>query len=210
MKLIKKYLPISEYSKIEYEQYGLKQKNHIVLHHTVSSGEKGVYEWWCNDGKKVATAYVVDKDGTIYEYFDPKYWSYHLGGKAAKCHNINSIGIEIANEGALIKSDDNYYWFSRKNKYKGKVFEYEWRGIKYWAEYTTEQFEAVTQLINYLCNKFNIPKTVYEKYDFNFDLLKNFRGIISHCNVRKDKTDISPAFNLALLKQLIEQGDSNA
>ena len=30
MKLIKKYLPISEYSKIEYEQYGLKQKNHIV------------------------------------------------------------------------------------------------------------------------------------------------------------------------------------
>jgi N-acetyl-anhydromuramyl-L-alanine amidase AmpD len=68
MKLIKKYLPISEYSKIEYEQYGLKQKNHIVLHHTVSSDEKGVYEWWCNDGKKVATAYVVDKDGTIYEF----------------------------------------------------------------------------------------------------------------------------------------------
>lgn len=204
MLIIKKTLPLSEYSKIEYEQYGLKQKNHIVLHHTVSKSEKGVYEWWCNDGKKVATAYVVDKDGKIYEYFDPKYWSYHLGGKAAKCHNINSIGIEIANEGALTFKDDNYFWFNGKNKYLGNVFEYEWRGVKYWAEYSKEQFNSVVELIIYLCDKFNIPKVVYDKLDFNFDLLDNFRGIISHCNVRNDKTDISPAFNLQHLKQLIE------
>ena len=204
MKIIKKYLPLSEYSKIEYEQYGLQQKNHIVLHHTVSAGEKGVYEWWCSDGKKVATAYVIDKDGTIYEYFDPKYWSYHLGGKAAKIHNINSIGIEIANEGALIKQENGFYWFNGKNKYKGEVYEKEYRGIKYWATYNNKQITAVAELIIYLCNKFNIPKTVYDKLDFNYELLNNFRGIIYHCNVRQDKTDISPAFNLAYLKQMIE------
>jgi N-acetyl-anhydromuramyl-L-alanine amidase AmpD len=204
MQIIKKTLPLSEYSKIEYEQYGLNIKNHIVLHHTVSKSEKGVYEWWCNDGKKVATAYVIDKVGNIYEYFNPKYWSYHLGGKAAKYHNINSIGIEIVNEGALSVKDDNYYWFNGKNKYDGKVFEYEWRGIKYWAQYTDKQFDAVVELVTFLCDKFNIPKLVYDKLDYNFELLNKFRGIISHCNVRNDKTDISPAFNLGLLKQLVE------
>ncbi len=203
MNIIKKYLPDTEYSKTEFEIDGIKEKRLIVLHHTVSKSEKGVYEWWCNDGKKVATAYVVDKDGTIYEYFDPKYWSYHLGGKATKNNNIYSIGIEIANEGALTKAGDEYFWFNGKNKYYGDVYEQEWRGIKYWASYPSKQVMAVCELVNYLCQKFNIPKQVFNKYDFNFDLLNNYRGIISHCNVRQDKTDISVAFNLDLLKEYL-------
>lgn len=203
MNIIKKYLPDKEYSKTEYDINGLTEKRLIVLHHTVSKSEKGVYEWWCNDGKKVATAYVVDKDGSIYEYFDPKYWSYHLGGKANKNNNIYSIGVEIANEGALTKVGDEYFWFNGKNKYFGDVYEQEWRGIKYWAAYPLKQVLAVCELVNYLCQKFNIPKQVYNKYDFNFNLLDNYKGIISHCNVRQDKTDISVAFNLNFLQEYL-------
>ncbi|MFH0733240.1 MAG: peptidoglycan recognition family protein [bacterium] len=203
MKIIKKPLPATEYNKLEYDQYGMKTKTLIVLHHTVSSTESSVYNWWCNDGQKVGVAYVVDKNGSIYEYFGPKYWSYHLGGKIEKKYNINSIGIEIVNEGVLKKIDEKFFWFAGKNKYSGGVFKFKWRNEEYWAEYPTKQIEAVVELVKYLTAKFNIPKNVYTKYDYNSKLLTTFKGIISHCNVRANKTDISPAFNLEYLQNEI-------
>ncbi len=200
MKIIKKPLPLGEYNKLEYEQYGMKTKTFIVLHHTVSSTENSVYNWWCNDGQKVGVAYVVDKNGDIYEYFDPKYWSYHLGGKIDKKYNINSIGIEIVNEGVLQNNNDEYFWFGGKNKYTGRVSKIKWRNNQYWAAYPDKQMLSVIELVKYLTTRFNIPKQVYTKYDYDIKLLNTFKGIISHCNVRADKTDISPAFDLVYLQ----------
>ncbi len=201
MKIIKKPLPNTEYNKLEYEKYGMKTKTHIVLHHTVSATESSVFNWWSQDGVKVAVAYVIDKDGTVYEYFDPKYWSYHLGGKISKIHNINSIGIELVNEGCLTKLENDFYWFNNKNKYVGEVYEFNWRNNNYWAKYSNKQFDSLVQLLKLLTIKFNIPAKVCTHLNYDINLLKKFCGIISHCNVRADKTDISPALNLNLLQQ---------
>lgn len=199
LNVIKKDLPLTEYYKKE------TTKKQIILHHTVSGGTADpVINWWKQDKIHVAVAYIVEKNGDIVECFDPKYWSYHIGKGSTTEHNKQAIGIEIINEGWLTKNDNEYRWFENKNKYKGdKVFEYNWREQKYWAPYTIEQVNSVAKLCTYLCNAFNIPKQVLGTFDYNIDYF-NYNGILAHCNLRSDKTDISPAFPYNKLENMLD------
>lgn len=176
-------------------------KSQIYLHHTVSSTAKSVISWWDQDGNSVATAFVIDKDGTIIQTFDPKYWSFHLGlsyGPSKGFADKKSIGIEIVNEGGLVKKDEVFYWNGGKSKYSGKVttLEKSWRGFNYFANYTDEQFKSVVELIDYLTKLFNIPRKLLGNLEYNKSNALDFIGILAHCNVRSDKSDISPAFPL--------------
>ena len=48
---------------------------------------------------RIATAYIVERDGTIFEVFDPRHWAFHLGLKGSQGQvDRRSIGIEIASE----------------------------------------------------------------------------------------------------------------
>lgn len=191
MKFIKEHLPKTEYYSEEYK------KEQIYLHHTVSSTARSVFNWWPQDGVHVATAYIIDKDGTIYEAFNPKYWSYHLGLKGTNgAIDKKSIGIEIVNEGWLTKKNSVYYWFNGAVIYKDEVIELDnkWRGQKYFAAYTPEQVKAAAILTKFLAYSLNIPFKHIGNLDYNENLAYNFSGILSHCNVRTDKTDVSPAF----------------
>lgn len=203
--IIKEYLPISEYYR---EQ---TTKNKIVLHHTVSSSKQSTTSWWIKDGIHVATAFIIDKDGQIYELFDPTFWSYHLGSGTVTLDNKAAIGIELVNEGQLYKREDNtYYWWIDKDnpfgkaKYNGEVFDNgeEWRDFRYWAKYTSPQIDSVIKLLKYLTEKFNINIDIITSYLYDKSLL-NYNGIISHHNVRKDKTDVSPALNLNMIKSYL-------
>jgi len=188
MRIIKKTLPKNCYFAEECE------KDQIVLHHPESSTATSPMNWWKQQQNGVATAYIVDKDGTIYEVFDPAYWAWHLGKYANRDYNRKSIGIEIVNEGYLMRDGGDYKWMF--GKYTGSVYEVKglpWRSRKWFAAYTQPQIIAVAELISILCPRFNIPEKIYGKFDFNTDLL-NYKGIIAHCNVHDGKTDISPAF----------------
>lgn len=81
-----------------------QEKDLVVLHHTVGGTARSTFEWWQTGDReqRVATAYIIDRDGIIYEVFDPAHWAYHLGLKgAAGAHDKRSIGIELASEGGL-------------------------------------------------------------------------------------------------------------
>ena len=72
-------LPQSEY-------YAEPQaKSGIALHHTVCNDAHTTVRLWRADKTKagkprhVATAYVIDRDGTVFELFDPAAWAFHLG-----------------------------------------------------------------------------------------------------------------------------------
>jgi len=208
--IIKEYLPISEY----YREQTVKKR--IVLHHTVASNKDSSISWWKKDGIHVAVSYIIDKDGGIYELFDPSFWSYHLGPPTLAYDNKTAIGIEIVNEGQLYKrSDGNYYWWINKDnplgkvKYNGNVFDnnIEWRGYRYWASYTNEQINSVILLLKHLTQTLNINSDVITTYEYDKSLL-NFNGIISHHNVRKDKTDVSPALNLSFIQSSLLDNDN--
>lgn len=196
MNIIKKYLNTGQWIAED------TNKEQIVLHHTVSSTWTSAFDWWNQTEQRVATAFIVDKDGTIYEVFPPNQWAYHLGKGTTSEHNKKTIGIEIVNEGPLTKKDNKYYWLDGKALYKYDVVEENWRGYTYWASYTNKQFIAVVELLNKLIIDFRIEKNIITHKTY-IPLLLNHKGILSHCNVRKDKTDVSPAFNLKILNKMI-------
>jgi len=157
----------------QYFQTDDTAKNQIVLHHTVS-GDKGSVggdiKWWRDKGERVATAFIIARDGGIYQLFNTNYWAWHLGldTSSNKTLNKHSIGIEIDSWGGLVKATDEKWYPTimvngdeqSKEPIKGatpveNVTEYNaandypvgFRGFYGFETYTTEQLNAVRDLI---------------------------------------------------------------
>jgi N-acetyl-anhydromuramyl-L-alanine amidase AmpD len=201
------------------------KKDLIVLHSTAGTLRADMASLTAQDNH-VSVSYVIARSGDIYELFDPKYWSYHLGKGSVGGNRVNSarsIGIELSNYGPLIKKGENLETIYSQLKYtdsngvekKSKkdvycntsdVDEYtivddEFRGYKYFASFTDEQYIALSDLLDYLCKEFDIPKTFIDE-DERFNVFssaseaKSYKGICTHVNYRKSgKWDLGPDFN---------------
>jgi N-acetylmuramoyl-L-alanine amidase len=181
------------------------KKKRIVLHFTagVLHGDIGELT-----RQHVSVAYVVARDGTIYELFDPKYWSYHLGLGAVggnKTGSKSSIAIEISNFGPLTldKEKGNLKIWSGKpycsiDQAGAYVHSPEgFRGEHYFASFTNAQYKTLDSLLTNLCRKHNILRKL-PKLDERERLFPKGsapgEGIWSHQNYRSDKLDVGPAF----------------
>jgi N-acetyl-anhydromuramyl-L-alanine amidase AmpD len=189
-------------------------KDLIVLHHTVGGSAKSTFEYWRTDEQHIGTAYIVDREGTIYEVFPPECWAYHLGLKTTQTVDKRSIGIEIASEGALLERGRNYYSFGRlteATRYTGPVFDVDaeapapgiktvssqqlWRDYRYFAQYTPAALASVFALVDALLTRFSIPRqTPANHVDYNLAAYTNYKGVLTHCQLRSDKTDVHPGF----------------
>ncbi len=187
-----------------YQEVTAKKK--IVLHYTMGylKGDIGTLTQ-----QHVSVPFVIGRNGVIYNLFASKYWSYHLGPGARGGNtpmSRESIGIEISNIGPLkmignnlvtTYSDSDIYCTLDEKQYYTKLTT-KYRGYEFYATYTNAQYEAINQLIKFLCAKYNIPKNFLnepERYEIMTDEgFTNFTGIASHVNCRNDKTDIGPAF----------------
>lgn len=170
-------------------------KTNICLHHTVGGSAKSTFNYWQSNPDRVATSYLIERDGTIYEVFDPLYWAHHLGLKLPKniIYNKRTIGIELASEGALRSGnelnilsksknfDDQYLYafdidippFNRAKKLyqlwddKDKYFEcgLQFRGYSFFDKYEEAQINSTIKLIKHLCEQFSIPKKLIPNED---------------------------------------------
>jgi LysM repeat protein len=198
-------LPPSQYFANEFP------KDLIVLHFTAGQSAASAHSAWINSPLEVATAYIVDTDGKVYECFDPKHWAYHLGiagaASANHKHDKRSIGIEIANVGPLKEdpADPNRlnWWpnnFGTKWCTKadtGKYVKASYRGFDYFASYPAVQSSSVAALVDHLCAHFGIPKTLppaSKRTVCDLTHFAKFSGIAAHQNFRPDKSDVGPAF----------------
>lgn len=184
------------------------EKDLVVLHFTAGQNARGAFNSWMNNPEHVATAYIVDSDGTIYELFDPCYWAYHLGVKGTGIHDRRSVGIEIANVGPLKPSpgDPNClnWWPNNWGTLwcqMGEAVRYvraTYRGIDYFATFPDPQVEAVSRLVVDLCERFGIRKTIpprTRREECDLDYFRSYMGVAAHQNFRKDKWDVGPAFD---------------
>lgn len=205
-------------------------KTQIVIHHTAGNASPiVVIDGWNNNLDKIGTPFVIagkpkDKnskwqDGDIYQCFSSKKYAYHLGipSETFKQYNIPyqrldkiAIGIELCNWGYLTKQADGTF----KNYVGGIVpaeevtdLGSEFRGYQFYHSYTDSQLNSLRDLIIYLCDKYNIPKTYNENiWDINQAALNGQSGIFSHTSYRKDKYDCSPQPKLiTMLKELSNQ-----
>lgn len=171
-------------------------KDLIVLHHTAGGSARSTFNWWQEgDPKRIATAYVVERDGTIFEVFDPRFWAFHLGlrGTGGRVDR-RSVGIELASEGWLEERDGELLAFGRP--FEGEVYDHgsEWRGHRHFAAYTDDQVAAAIALVDHLCELFAVPRRTPADHEGFDRALFEFQGIVGHHHVRADKTDLHPGF----------------
>jgi N-acetyl-anhydromuramyl-L-alanine amidase AmpD len=209
--------PASQYYREETD------KNQICLHHTVSGKyAQGVIDWWNQDPRHIATQFVIQNDGKIYQLYSSKYWAHHLGVKSSflkqkgftdynsrnELLNKSSIGMEITNWGGLVPDENGDMhpakWDTNLKKYvpymkitipEDEVITYSklYRGFKYFEKYSSAQIESVGRLVVYLCEKWGIDKTYQpDMWDVSMNALSGKSHIYTHCSFRSDKSDLHP------------------
>lgn len=178
-----------------------RPKDLIVLHHTVGGSARSTFDHWRDTSARIATAYLVARDGVIHEVFDPRFWAFHLGlaGTGGRVDR-RSIGIEMASEGPLEEREGELFAFGRP--FRGEVFEHgsSWRGQgRLWAAYTEAQLESVIALVDHLCQVFAVPRQTPADHLAFDPVLFDFRGVVAHHQLRQDKSDLHPGFPWAEL-----------
>ena len=180
-------------------------KTQIYLHHTAGNGNaEGVSRYWNGNETRIATAFIIGENGTIVQCFSSKHWAWHLGidnqdfaVNGAKYVNLNkcSVGIEVCNWGYLKKKGDKYYNYAGGVVAPSNVTELDkpFKGFKYWYKYSDAQIESLRQLVEYLCDTYDIPKEYRsEIWGIDKPAFQNVKGIYTHNSVRKDKSDMYP------------------
>ncbi len=206
-----KYKGLDVYFKVGgihfYKSYSKKRK--IVIHYTAGQINGDVSTLLKT---KISVNFIVSPKGTIFMLFNPDYWSYHLGATALGGNtemSKESIGIEISNYGWLTLQGDTLYTYPTKigetlgNPYctlaDDNLYSItkDYRGKKYWCNFTEEQYTSVKNLIQVLTLTYDIPLKFLPdelKLAYTTQVIKH-EGICSHVNFRKDKWDIGPNFN---------------
>lgn len=192
-------LPLSQYFREKYE------KTQIYLHHTAGADNgEAVLKWWASTKARIGTAFVIERDGDIFQGFNSSYWAYHLGVRSNTFREFGlsylpldkfSIGIELTSWGQLTKKNGKFY-----NYVGGLVDEDEvitlkkpFRGFKHYHKYSEDQIKATKELLCYLSDTYDIPIDYNEDiFDVTKRALSNEKGLYTHCSVRKDKVDIYP------------------
>jgi LysM repeat protein len=182
-------------------------KDLLIIHFTAGQTARGAFDTWVANPVRVATSYIVDADGTIFETFDPSHWAFHLG--VATPQERRSIGIEIANVGPLrLAPGDSKtlnWWPSDFGKKwcrldeTAKYVKSPYRGFDFYASFPEEQVQATVALTHWLCDRFGIKKTLpaaSKRMTFDAAHFAGYKGVAAHHNYRPDKFDTGPAFDL--------------
>ncbi|MEL6924221.1 MAG: N-acetylmuramoyl-L-alanine amidase, partial [Bacteroidota bacterium] len=209
--------PSSGYTSYYYNEVHPKEK--IVLHFTAGYLKSDI-QALSQKNWHVSVAFVIARDGTIYQLHNSDVWSYHLGRGAVGGNAVGSkksIGIELCNYGYLVKKGNQLETiYSRVfNKVTGRnnpvdvycslddtemytVLDEPYRGQRYYATHTEAQYESLIVLLRYLTAKHDIPRDFLSENERYQTTAKaaHFKGILSHVNFRKSgKWDLGPAFD---------------
>jgi N-acetylmuramoyl-L-alanine amidase len=187
------------------------RKERVVVHYTAGY-LKGDIAALTGTNHHVSTPFVIARDGTIYNLWASKYWSYHLGRGAEGGNELMSrsgIGIELSNIGWLTPAGNdlitymsrpgaNDVYCSLEEQHLYTRLATPFRGYSYYATFTDAQYTSLVALLRFLGARYGIPLTFLDERE-RYGVLKgvaSFRGVTTHVNYRvAGKWDIGPAFD---------------
>lgn len=192
MNIVKKHLTRGQYVPQNHP------KKSLFLHHTAGASADSAWRWWNSTKERVGTAYLIDRDGTVYECFDPMAWAYHLGIKGDNnFHERHGLGIEFVSMGRLTKVAKGLY-----KDYVGNILpEHEVCKVKYktaeaFHALTPQQIASAVELMKKIKREhpgIPYPKDFANCFDFRQDIITNeVPGVYAHGAVRQDKDDVFP------------------
>ena len=183
-------------------------KERVVVHFTAGY-LKGDMAALTKKDNHVSTPFVVARDGTIYQLFASKFWSYHLGKGAQggnEAMSKSSVAIELSNVAYLREKNgklvDPYgaEYCSPGDQAACVKLDKAYRGYTTFATFTDAQYKSLTNLLRYLTATYKIPAEFLpeaQRYDVYKDVA-SFKGITTHVNYQPQsygKWDIGPAFD---------------
>ena len=204
---------------------GTTEKDTIFIHHTAGRANpfKTVKNWNLDTRGRIATQFVIggmslngntEHDGTVVECFPDEYYAWHLGKTGSHHMHTHSIGIELNNWGYLYKDGDTYYNYIDLAVPKEQVdkLNRKFNGHYYFHKYTDAQINSLKLLIHEIKRRhprvninLGLPQMLMnmDKYEaFGFQKAAydgDIKGILTHTNVRRDKTDCYPQTNLVTM-----------
>jgi hypothetical protein len=201
------YLPKNEYKE------GPIKAEWLFLHHTAgwNNPYKDIDSWGRDSRGAIATEFVIggpkitgdntDYDGVVTQAFPAGNWGYHLGNNGSPAMHKNSVAIEVCNFGYLVNG--KAYQGTAAEKSQIVTLNKPFRGYKQWHKYSDTQIESLRKLILHVADRDNIdvraglPALIKEKgadaFEWNNDAYHGrVKGLWTHTNTRKDKTDMFP------------------
>ena len=146
------------------------------------------------DGEFTQTStFTIDRKGEIHQHYNPKYYSDFLNNKMI---DKKIISIIVENQGWLLKDllKDKYIdWVGNIYKRKAKVIEKRWRGFLYWDPYTSAQIKSCVELLEYLCEEYDIPNKCVGHNTY-IEGIELFGGISYRSNYNKENIDYIKVF----------------
>jgi N-acetyl-anhydromuramyl-L-alanine amidase AmpD len=178
------------------------KKTQVVIGHNGRKDMRHIEGWLRRrGGKSKNTAhFTINKEGKIFQHFDTKYYSDLLDVEQDK----SNISIMLVNSGWLRLDNITKIftdWLGHAYSKKTSMTRRSWRGHEYWVNYTDKQMKSLKKLVIQLCDEHNIPKECIGNnvYNENIDI---YRGVAFRSNYSQEIKDISPAFDMDVLKEL--------
>jgi hypothetical protein len=208
---------------------GPNKPEYLFLHHTAGGDNPlAVVDQWNDDTRgRIATEFLIGGpsvngkntkyDGVIVKCMPDGGFGAHLGDNGSQHMHNNSVGIEVCNFGPLTKVGNVFKTYTGTIVHPNQVCDlgFKFRGSQYHHKYSEAQIEALRELILFIKerNGINIKKglvewlttkTPTEAFEFSKDAWAGkVKGLLTHTNTRKDKTDMSPQPDLIkMLKSL--------
>jgi hypothetical protein len=205
----KHFLPKGEY--IE----GPINNEYVFLHHTAGHANPfACIDMWGRDTRgRIATEFVLggidhrngnnEHDGVMVQAFPKGAQGWHLGKTGSGWMNRHSVGLEICSMGYLDNNNKTYV-NSICQEDQVTVLSEPFNGKNTWHSYSDIQIKEIEKWLKYVGERDQIDiriglKQFIQKYGatkgFGFQkeaYLGKVKGLLTHTNVRLDKTDCYP------------------
>lgn len=205
----KHYLPKGQY--IE----GPIKNNYVFLHHTAGNNNpyRTIDHWGRDSRGRIATEFVLggrnhktgdnEYDGVMVQAFPEGCQAWHLGRTHSGWMNRHSVGLEICAMGYLDDDNKTYVGTTVTPKEVIELKEHFKGHLKY-HRYSEAQIKETEKWIRYVGERDGIDirlglKQFIQKYGptkgFGFQMdasLGKIQGLLTHTNVRNDKSDCYP------------------
>lgn len=167
----------------------LKETEGIIIHYTAGSSANSSVRHLSNPLVKASAHVVISPSGHIYQLVPFNTEAWHAGkSNYMGRSNLNhyTIGIELANYGALKKEDDKYLTWFNKEVPREFVNVIDIKGsTTYWHSYSFLQLKRAYDLCRLLIDRYPI------KY------------IAGHSEISPRKQDPGPAFPMRTFTKLL-------
>ena len=203
----KHFLPVGEYKQ------GPTNKEYVFIHHTAGwHNPYNCIDSWGRDSRgAVATEFVLGGqsvkgndtkyDGEMVQAFPEGSYGWHLGKNGSQHMHTHSVAIEVCNFGYI--KDGKTYAGTRVAEDQIVTLSQPFRGYKDWHRYSDKQIESLHKWILWTSERDGIDvreglpnlirKIGVSAFEFQEDAYYGrVKGLWTHTNTRKDKSDMFP------------------